>query len=316
MSDQYQWWRDAIAGNVGEIHADHPQSGFFKMRDGGRDGNWLPVAIWSDEHGQHCRVADKRDDALRVWTWAAKNPVAKADAKHAFETGFWPGDVPINSGTLTLTEEIADAVENALAWLKATKVGDKTTSDTAANWRARLLELAKKADKERDAEKRPHDDAAKAVQAKWKPSIDAATDAANQIRDALTAYMRAEEARQRAEAEAKRKAAEEVARKQREEAEAARREAEAKNLPPPPEPEDVPLPFEPEPVKVQAGGQRGRKAGLRTVTTYVVTDLEAAWNATKHLQSVRDAVEKAAAAMAKAGATVPGVEKREERVAA
>lgn len=316
MSDQYQWWRDAIAGNVGEIHADHPQSGYFKIRDG-KDGPWLPVAIWQDANGDlKCRVADKSEDALRIWTWAAKNPVEKNAAKIAFETGAFPGDVPRNSGELTLTEEIADAVEQAQEWLSKNKITDKVSSDTAANWRQRLLDLAKKADKQRESEKRPHDEAAKAVQAKWKPSIDAAEDAADSLRSALTQYMRAEEARQRAEAEVKRKAAEEEARKQREAAETARREAEAKNLPPPPEPEDVPLPFEPEPVKVQAGGQRGRKTGLRTVTTYVVTDLEAAWNATKHLQSVRDAVEKAAAAMAKAGATVPGVEKREERVAA
>lgn len=319
MADQYQWWRDALAGSVGEIHEGQPQSGFYKARLV-KGGPWVPVAIWRDEEGTvHCRVADLAKDANEIWTWCAKNPVKQEDAKIAFKTGNWPGDVPQigdNSGTLSLTEEIADAITNATAWLSNTKIADKTTADTAANWRQRLLDLGKQADKQREAEKRPHDDAAKAVQAKWKPSIDAAADAANRIRDALTAYMRAEEAKLRAEQEAQRKAAEEVARKQREAAEAARREAEAKNLPPPPEPEDVPLPFEPEPVKVQAGGQRGRKTGLRTVTSYVVTDHDAAYAAVKHVAAVREAIEKAAAAMAKAGAAVPGVEVKTDKVAA
>lgn len=319
MSDQFQWWREALAGNVGDIHESEPRSGYFKMREG-KNGPWLPVAIWRGGDGNLiCRVGSDTRDANDVWTWCAKNPVEKSAAKHAFETGTWPGDVPQagdNSGMLSLPEEIDDAVTNALAWLARSKIGDKTTADTAANWRQRLLDLSKQADKQREAEKRPHDEAAKAVQAKWKPLVDNAADAANRIRDALTVYMRAEEAKQRAEQEAQRKAAEEVARKQREAAEAARREAEANNLPPPADPVDVPLPLEMEPVKVQAGGQRGRVTGLRTVTKYVVTDHDAAYAAVKHIPAVREAIEKAAAAMAKAGASVPGVEKREEKVAA
>lgn len=75
--------------------------------------------------------------------------------------------------------------------------------------------LAKKdADKERAAEKKPHDDAAKAVQAKWKPLIDRCDIAAKAIKDALTPY-RTE----------KQRAADDAARKAREEAEAAHKAA-------------------------------------------------------------------------------------------
>lgn len=318
MSDQFQWWRDALAGKVGSIEEPNPRSGYFKLRD--KSGAWQPVAIWERDGELVCRVGAESRNAADVWTWCAKNPVAKDAAKHAFEHGSWPGDVPSvghNAGTLSLPEEIDDAATQALAWLTKTGIKDKVAADTAANWRARLLELGKQADKEREAEKRPHDEAAKAVQAKWKPSIETASDAANRLRDALTAWMRAEDARVRAEQEAKRKEAEEAARKQREAAEAARREAEANNLPPPPEPEDVPLPLPPvEPVRVQAGGQRGRKAGLRTITKYVVTDYAAALAHVKDHPDVRAAVEKVAAAQAKAGATVPGVETQTEQVAA
>ena len=70
------------------------------------------------------------------------------------------------------------------------------------------------ADKERAAEKKPHDDAAKEVQAKWKPLIDRCDIAAKAIKDALTPYRTA-----------KQRAADEAARKAREEAEAAHKAA-------------------------------------------------------------------------------------------
>lgn len=72
------------------------------------------------------------------------------------------------------------------------------------------------ADKERAAEKKPHDDAAKAVQAKWKPVIDRCDIAVKAIKDALTPYRTA-----------KQRAADDAARKAREEAEAAHKAAQA-----------------------------------------------------------------------------------------
>jgi hypothetical protein len=59
----------------------------------------------------------------------------------------------------------------------------------------------------RKAEKKPHDDAAKAVQAAWKPILDKCDHAAAAIKNALTPYR---EARQRAKDEAVRKAREEA----------------------------------------------------------------------------------------------------------
>lgn len=317
MSDEFSWYRAALRGDAGPIHADHPQSGYYKIK--AASGRWLPVAIWL-KNGEHvCRVAGDMKSAAEIWTHAAKNPVEKDDAKQAFATGVWPGDAPEvghNQGPQWIGDEVSDYAEHSLTWLRSTKIDSKVAADEAANRRAKLLELAKTADKERDEKKRPHLEAGRKIDAEYKPVVETATAAANALRDALTAYMRAEEARQRAEQEAKRKAAEEAARKQLEAAEAARREAEAKNMPPPPEPEDVPFPMFDEPVKVQAGGQRGRKAGLRTVTKYVVTDYAATLAHVKDHPDVRAAVEKVAAAQAKAGAAVPGVTTQTEQVAA
>jgi len=99
----------------------------------------------------------------------------------------------------------------------ANGIGEATNDEQAAALDKLLddFRIAKRdADKERAAEKKPHDDAAKAVQAKWKPLLDRCDIAAKAIKDALTPYRTA-----------KQRAADEAARKAREEAEAAHRAA-------------------------------------------------------------------------------------------
>jgi len=323
MSDVWQFWRDALAGKQPEINANEPQCGFFKKRDG-KGGKWLPVMIRFDNDGVlRCRVGDdSAADPHDVWTWVAGNPVSKEDAKVAFETGSFPGEVATigdNSGDLSLAEQIKEFASQALGWFRKHGVTDKKSSDMAANYRAELLRLAKSADGEREAEKRPHLEASRAVDAKFKPIIEEANSAANEIRDGLTKWMRAEEARLEAERQAKYEA-------ERKAAEIARKAAEdqrAKQMAEDPiaaltsEPDPLPeLPLPPEPVKIQAGGQRGRKTGFREVTKYVVTDYAAALAHVKDHPDVRAAVEKVCAAQAKAGAAVPGVETKVEKVAA
>lgn len=327
MSDEFQNWRDALAGNDVALHADVPYPGYYKMRKG-KDGPYQPVAIWRKDGLLVCRVAADMVDPLSVWTWCAKNPVAKDAAKQAFETGAWPGDVAIghNSGDLSLAEEIADARSQAMGWLKSTPIADKVTADMAANHRARLLELSKKADAERETQVRPHLEAQKAINAGWKPLVDGAKADADKIRGALSTYLAAEE-------EKARKAAAEAARienekrqaefkRQQEEAAKAHAEAMAKaaaeraNEPPPPPPVvEAPVFVAPEPVKLQAGGQRGKKASLRTLTKYELADYAAALAHVKDHADVIAAVEKVAFAQARAGATVPGVRSYEEKVA-
>lgn len=329
MMDQWQWWRDALAGKPAPIVESEPRPGYYKMRDG-KSGPWLPVAIWEKDGALVCRVADKVRDAHDVWTWCAGNPVAKDAAKQAFDTGSWPGDVPQigdNSGTLSLIEEIDDAAAQALSWLTTAGVTDKVTADMAANYRARMLDLSKRADKQRETERRPHDDAAKAVQAKWKPYVDKAADAAVRLRDALSKFLAAEEAKARKAAEeaarienekrmAEYKRQQEEQRKAHEAALKAAAEARTNEPPPPPPPEpELPGFVAPEPVKLQAGGQRGKKASLRTITRYELADFEAALAHVKNSPDVRAAVEKVAFAQARAGATVPGVSSYEEKVA-
>lgn len=318
MSDQFQWWREALAGNATEIHADVPQPGYYKMRRA-KDGPWLPVAIWHGTDTLICRVAHEQVDPNTVWTFCAGNPVSKADAKHAFDNGTWPGDVAIghNSGDVSLAAEVNDAIAQAMDWLKSSGIKDKTTMDMAANYRARLLELSKKADAEREEKVRPHLSAQKEINGEYKPLIDSAKTAADTVRNALSKYMADEEAKAR-------KAAEEAARIEnekrmaeykRQQEQAAKAAAEAKANEPPPPPVEAPVFVAAEPVKITAGGQRGKKAGLREITRYALNDYAAALAHVKDHPDVMAAAEKVAFAQARAGATVPGVTSFVEKVA-
>lgn len=76
-----------------------------------------------------------------------------------------------------------------------------------------LRTARKDADAERATEKRPHDEAAKAVQTKWKPLLDRCDLATLRIKKLLTPYR---EAKQRANDEAAKQAREEAERQQRE----------------------------------------------------------------------------------------------------
>jgi hypothetical protein len=318
MMDEFQFWRDAVAGKPVVINEGAPQSGYYKTRTR-KDGPWAPVAIWTVNGKQVCRVGNEQRDPASVWVFCAGHPVSKDAAKHAFETGTWPGDAPEighNSGDLSLAEQITEYASMALAWLKKTGIKDKVTADTAANYRAKLNELKKEADNARTTEKAPHMAAAKAVDDKWRVPIAEATAAAEDIRAALTQFMVAEEKRLKEEQEKARKEeriATERARIEAERAEKMRVDPVAAMTDPEPE---LPMPTAVEPVKVQAGGQRGRKTGLKTVTVYEVTDYEAALAHVKNHPDVVAAVEKVAKAQAKTGASVPGVEAKQEKVAA
>src|SRR3546814_11674822 len=74
-----------------------------------------------------------------------------------------------------------------------------------------MIRQAKKAaDEQRVIEKKPHDDAAKAVQTKYKPLIDKCELAASVAKKALVPWLEHLEAEQRADAERKRKEADEA----------------------------------------------------------------------------------------------------------
>jgi len=108
--------------------------------------------------------------------------------------------------------------------------GAGVNSDADAEMVAKLLDMTRQAKKDADAqravEKKPHDDAAAAVQTAWKPLLAKCDLVTDTCKKALVSYLEAKEAAQRAEAARVAKAAEEA----RAEALAARQAAPVSDL--------------------------------------------------------------------------------------
>ncbi len=220
--DQWAWWRNALATKtVEEIHDGHPQSGFYRNRRKGQMAQ--SVAFWIDTKSgkQRCQVNGEdveEQRAMEIWPYAAKEPIAHEMFKTHAETGKWPdmdegalstlpgqrevigGNNPPSDPLEILSEQINAARGNISQYAS---IDSDEKAAAAQSLRARLLELGGDADKKRDAEKRPHLEAGREIDRKWKPLVDLAQNAANAIRDAMRVWER-EKDRRAAAAEQKR----------------------------------------------------------------------------------------------------------------
>lgn len=339
MSDQFDTWtkllalaqqhktKAALRAAIGEsgiqINETDPHSGYYRCA-AVKDGPLLPVAIWRQDGELIVLRAGEPVALERVWPYtvwhpipfewyegatergekwpdaAAEAPVAEpAQAEAAAETTQQPAE---EDEAAKLKRQI-DTAATAVTLYKEIKSGDEAGAAQSA--RSKLNELSGTADKKREAEKRPHFEAAKAVDAKWQPLVKLAKDAANDIRTALVVW------------ENKKLAAEREAAKAAEEAAAAER---AKTVPaadgdvpvshnePPPEPV-APPPAQPTVIK----GASGRAARVTIINTAVVVDQDAAYAHLKRIPEIGEAIRKVAQRQIDAGHSVPGVEVKETR---
>jgi hypothetical protein len=72
-----------------------------------------------------------------------------------------------------ISGQLVDMRVEALRWMEL-EILDEETAHVATKMRGDVMKLASKADDARSAEKKPHDDAGKRVQAKWKPVLETA----------------------------------------------------------------------------------------------------------------------------------------------
>lgn len=112
------------------------------------------------------------------------------------------------------SEEIDGLYAEAKNWLDGEAIASQDHADALSKLLDMIREAEKRADAARKAEKKPHDDAAKAVQERYKPLLERAATAASVCKQALTPWL---EKLDREKREAERKA--------REDAEAAERAA-------------------------------------------------------------------------------------------
>ena len=113
-------------------------------------------------------------------------------------------------------EEVDDLLLEARNYLDGEPIATEGQAEAVSSLLNRLRRVTKDADEARKLEKKPHDDAAKEVQAKWKPILDKAELAASTAKDALAPWLQKVEERQRAEAEAARVEADRLAQVARE----------------------------------------------------------------------------------------------------
>jgi len=103
---------------------------------------------------------------------------------------------------------IGDLFEEAKNFLDGAGIASEPEAEAVSKLLDLIRTASKDADKARAAEKKPHDDAGKFVQAKWKPLLDRCDLAVDTCKKALTPWLQKKAAEQAAAAEAARAEAE------------------------------------------------------------------------------------------------------------
>ncbi|MGV7034891.1 hypothetical protein [Methylobacterium symbioticum] len=289
-ADPFTWYRAALAGQVRELNLGHAPCGFFRLRR--RDGSLDPVAVWPEADGTRwakvgrsgepqCLAEGEAEFCDRVIAFCWRDPIPEEVYFAVVENDVpWPDMPPERADDYAnmpsdpleaLRIELEGERAEVEAWLAKTPISDQASADRAANWALRFADMEKRAQDGRRTEKVPHETAAKAVDARWRPVQDAAAALKARLKDAQTPFL-VEKRRQEAEARA-----------------AAAQAGEALR-----------------PTTNASAGTAGRKTSLRIVRTALIEDFDAALMALRENPDLRDLVQKLANRVASSGGTLPG----------
>jgi hypothetical protein len=309
MTD-WQWWQDRLAGKPVQANPDSPHPGFFRQSHKafyGARKTFTPVAYYPDpQTGQlRCRIGDAEVDDLlarRTWNHVNAHPVTEEAYREVAEKGgMWPDEhelvpmgkaahVPIDETPIPLGHNrppadlsyeglhaaIEDLARDAQQRLDGPPIANQDEADKIANVADRLAELWKQADEQRKLEKKPHDEAATAVQKKWAPLLLAAETYRNLKYKLLTPWLK----------------------KLEEQAKEAATEAAAAGAPA-------------EKTRPRAG-TRGRAMSLKTAKRAEITDQDACYQFFKDSPDIKATLQDLANRAVRVGVTVPGTKVLEE----
>ena len=300
MTDPWQWWADKLAGKAVQMNPGNPHAGFYRMPRKAYYGarkTFTPVAYWPGTNGKmNCRFGD--DDVTpergeEIWERVGNHPVSEqAYRAVAQDNKPWPDEhklVPMGDNLGPEDEEtfeaLQDKIENlareATQRLDGPAIGTQDEANQIANLSDRLAELHKKADDLRKAERKPHDEALKAIQLKW-VNVLLKAETYKQLKFKLTTpWLKKLEDQQKKEAEAAAAAGEPAA------ANARRPRA----------------------------GTRGRAQTLKTFKYAQIEDYETALSFFKESPDIKNLVQDLANRAVRAGITVPGTKVIEEQKA-
>lgn len=225
---------------------DQPRAGYYAVRKNGRD---VAAAILSDgAAGMFAMIDGKECSVDDVWI-SHRRDIDRAEYDRLIGQAA-PLPAVTQENALAVGEKLLATVEK---W-KPVTITSEDGASKAKDLGKRLSDVAAMVEARRKAEKQPHLDAGRAVDAHYTPIVGKFKDAMDIMREKLTAWMKAEKKRIQAEAEAAAKATVEGA------------NGEDKVL------DAVQTPA---PVQVR-GSQPGRAASLKTHYRAVMIDYEAA----------------------------------------
>jgi hypothetical protein len=199
MSD-YAYWHAKLAGEDPDPPADRTQlpCGFWRLNGGD------PLAVWiaGEERIALRGFAPGKLLSARYMEMIAEaggfgKAVTEDAYRAAFAAGRWPDTDQVvaeqrNQTVADDAEALRDQISAATAGASQYGAIDgEEAAQRAQSLRARLLELAGDAKKRHEAEKAPHLEAGKAVDAKWLPMAKEAKAAADAIRAALQVFENA-----------------------------------------------------------------------------------------------------------------------------
>jgi hypothetical protein len=334
------WYRELAMIDKGFVPSiDNPASqhrdteehvdGFWRIM-GAKTKPDYPVAIWERgtvlvKIGRKAEIDRESPEGQDFFSssWFKCCAVTEEDYQRALDTGFWPdgkpsrqmseeeklglppaGDEGSNSAPIfeVLEEQINALLDKARG---ITKVSTQEEADTVSGFMDQIKKLADRADKERSAEKTPHDEAGKAVQAKWLPIIEPARNARKYLDRLRQGFLAAEQDRLNREAAERQRELEQQAIADAQ-AEAEERGEDPRAI----DPAEVYVP-EVQPERAAAGSQFGRSTGLRMKKVAVIVDRD---KLIAHLHDDDDFIaylQKRADSAVRAKVKLPGVESKE-----
>jgi hypothetical protein len=289
VTNHFDHWQRRMAGEDVGCKDGEPQAGYYRNRTD-------PVAIWFDDAaGALVAVVGTREITdhtaiCRLWDFCHAQPIAYEVYVAVAERGEpWPDQHPavVKAEAVTGYDALAAEVERlfgeASVLIEAGAATTADQADRAAHLTDALSKLEKQADTDRRAEKKPHEDAAKAVDQRWFPVRDRAAEAKRSLKGVvIEPWLKA---KARAEAEARAKVG------------------------------DLAVG---EPVKAST---RGGRVALRSVRVTTVTDIRLAlrWFAERNEdvpEALVEVVQRLAKGFAEVDVVVPGTETRVEQKAA
>lgn len=307
----YEFWQNALKGEIGQITENEPQPGFYRKRTGKAKG-YAPVALWEMD-GKMVGVCDLQViDPLEVWTYCCMHPITQDQYWNQVNTGAWhdedlattaslsPPPVGHNQGPTDPAEILSEQITAALAGVEAyAEVKDDETASKAQSLRSRLLELSREADGIRVKTKEPHLEAGRAVDTLYQPLVKNSKAGADTIAKALGAH----ETRKARAAAIEAQKAEETRRKA---AGALQAKAPIGVII---EPEAAPMPVAAAPIK----GAYGKAASVRVIKVVTVSEQQKVYEYFKDNLKLVALLHSLAQTFVDANFDVPGVTIEEQR---